>query len=437
LNYFNYEGKIKQNEKISFLRGERPFIMNKKQLIVVCFVAGIFAYTGYEISRLSNRIQKIEDRLGGQKRVLCNEKDTITKVRYSVVRIVGGEGEGSGFAFQKGGYILTNFHVIASEPSPKVVLPDNTFETAQIIMADKDADLAVLKINKDLPVLKFARFSFINPAEEVFSIGFPLGGELPGESSITRGSFSRFTIDKENDVQYLLTDMTLVEGISGGPMVNICGEVVGINTAGLSPGGIGIAISTDSIFNRCNQVATLGNPLKDVEKIAFEPNKNAIEAVRCFYNYLKVREMEKAFELLSDNFIKGYSFEHWLKGYRPMMDASIIMIKPDKKIANRIQVKLSTKDLVDDEIVYKYFEGYWDVRQVNGKWLLWNPKIRETQGPEKEWFLDQELIQEIEAFIKEHDGGEAYKYDMYGIAQEPGNEGLSIQELYDRASGKR
>jgi hypothetical protein len=407
--------------------------MNIKRLIVVLLVSAAFIYASHEIFRLSNRIQKIEERLGGQKRILCNEKDSITRVRRSVVRIVGGEGEGSGFVIQKGGYILTNFHVIASEPCPKVILPDNTFETAKVIATDKDADLAILKINKDLPLLKFARFSLISPAEELFSIGFPLGGNLSGESFITRGSFSRFTVDKENDLQYLLTDMTMIEGMSGGPMVNLCGDVVGINTMGLGSGGMGIAVSSDSIFNRCGHMAAAGDPLKDVKKIVFEPDKNAIEAVRCFYNYLKAREMEKAFGLLSDNFLKGYGFERWLRGYRSMLDTSVIIIKRDKKAADRILVKLSTKDLIDEEIVYKFFEGYWDARQINGRWLLWAPRIREVKDPEKEWFLDSDRINEIEEFVKKHKDAEEYKYEMYQIAQEPGNEDLSLQELYKKA----
>jgi len=412
--------------------------MNKKQLIVACvLLAVIMAYTGYEIFRLSNRVQKIENKLGGTKKIACNEKDTVKKVRQSVVRIIGGEGEGSGFVINKGGFILTNFHVIDTEPAPKIILPDNTFETGEVIMADKDADLAVIKIKKDLPALRFARLDWLCPAEELLAIGYPLGGELSGESFVVRGAFSRSAKDKENGVQYLLTDMTMVSGISGGPMVNICGEVVGINTAGLVLGGMGIAVSSDSIFEKYRKMSASNDPLKDVQKIAFEPNKNALEAVRCFYNYLKVRKMEKAFELLSDNFVMGYTFDQWAWGYRPMLDTSIILIKRDKKMADRIYVKLSTKDLIEDEIVYKYFEGHWDVRQINGKWLLWTPRIREVKDPEKEWFLDLDRIKEIEEFIKKHKDSEEYKYEMYKIAQEPGNEDLSLQELYDKAKEKK
>lgn len=412
--------------------------MNKRQLIFICIVfAGIMAYAGYEIFRLSGRIQKIENKLGGSKRIACNEKDTVRRVRQSVVRIVGGEGEGSGFAIQSGGFILTNFHVVESEPAPKVILPGNTFETGEVIMADKDADLAVIKIKRDLPTVKFARLGWIGPAEELLAIGYPLGGELSGESFVIRGAFSKSTKDKENGIQYLLTDMTFISGISGGPMVNICGDVVGINAAGLFLGGMGVAVSSDSIFERYRQMSASKEPLKDVKKMLFEPDKNALEAVRCFYNYLKARKMEKAFELLSDNFVMGYSFEHWARGYRPLLDNTLIIIKPDKENADRIRIKLSTKDLLDDKIVYKYFEGYWDVRQVNGKWLLWAPRIREVKDPQREWFLDPEMIGEIEEFIKGRQDCDNCGPKMYEIWLEPGNEYLTPQELYEAVKGIR
>lgn len=396
-------------------------------------VFGVLVYAVHEISVLSNRLEKVENKLGGSARVGCNEKDTLEKVRRSVVRVVGGESEGSGFAIRKGGLILTNFHVIDSEPNPKVILPDNTFETARVIMADKESDLAVIQINKELPALRLVGHDGVSPAEDLFAVGFPLGGDLPGESSVTRGSFSRRAKDKKNNVEYLQTDMTMIGGVSGGPMVNICGDVVGINAAGLLLGGMGIAISSDTIKAKWQQMATSKEPLKDVKKIAFQPDKNALEAVRAFYNYLKARRLDKAFELLSDNFVRGYSFEQWAQGYQPNLDTSVIASRRDKKIANRINIKLSTKDLIDDEIVYKYFEGYWDVRQVNGKWLLWQPRIREVKEPDENWPLDKEFIIEMNKFRLTHDDWETYTHDMYALWMEAGDATINMQALYDTA----
>ncbi len=354
-------------------------------LILVGLIIG-FVYTISKINVLNNRLERIETRLGGPKKIGCNEKSTIDKVRQSVVRIIGGESEGSGFAIKSGGTILTNFHVIEFEPSPKVVLPDNSFDTAEILMADKNADLAIIKINKELPVISWGDPKELNPAEELLAIGFPLGGQLTGEASVNKGSLSGRRRSKDVGVEYLQTDTTLTPGVSGGPMVNICGEVMGINTAGLS--GLGLAISADSIKQKWLEMSTSKDSLKDIKRISFDDTTSADFAVATFYNYLKVRKLEKAFELLSDNFKKGHGFDYWKQGYQSLLDTTVIKIEEDKDKKDRVKIKLSTKDMVDDEIVYKYFEGYWDVKEVKGRWLLWEPKIKEVEKPSFLWFYE-------------------------------------------------
>jgi hypothetical protein len=330
-----------------------------RTLILIGLVSGL-VYTGTQLKNTNTRLEKIESKLGGSERISCKEKESIEKVRQSVVRIIGGEAEGSGFAIKSGGVILTNFHVVEFEPTPKVVLPDNSFETAEVLMADKNADLAIIKINKELPVISWGEPSELNPAEELLAIGFPLGGQLSGEASVNKGSLSGRRRSKDVGIEYLQTDTTLNPGVSGGPMINICGEVVGINTAGLS--GLGLGISSDSIKQKWLEMATAEDPLADVQKIDFKPEESSLEAVRAFYNYLKARKLEKAFDLLSDNFKKGYDFDYWKQGYEPLLDTSVIKIEDDPEIENRVIIKLSTKDFVDEEIVYKYFEGFWDVK---------------------------------------------------------------------------
>ncbi|OGE63740.1 hypothetical protein A3A14_04205 [Candidatus Daviesbacteria bacterium RIFCSPLOWO2_01_FULL_43_38] len=364
---------------------KRNFTLPLRFLMVV-FIVGVVVFGIYRINTLENRLQTIENKLGGPKKIGCNEKDTIEKVRQSVVRIVGGESEGSGFAVKSGGLVLTNFHVIEFEPAPKIVLPDNTFETAEIIMADKNADLAIIKISKDLPIISWGDPKELNPAEELLAIGFPLGGSLSGESSVNKGSLSARRRSKDVGVEYLQTDITLTPGVSGGPMVNICGEVQGINTAGLS--GLGLAISADSIKQKWLEMATADDSLKDIRRITFDDTESAEFAVATFYNYLKVRKLEKAFEILSDNFKEGHGLDYWKGGYESLLDTTVIKIEDDKKVKDRVTIKLSTKDMVDDEIVYKYFEGYWDVKNIDGKWRLWDPEIKEVGNPPYLWFYE-------------------------------------------------
>jgi hypothetical protein len=363
------------------------------KLFIVAIIVCLFVIFGYkiyaqqnQIKSLNNKIGLIENKLGGSDKLKCSEKETIEKVKKSVVRIIGGEAEGSGFAIKKDGYILTNFHVIEFEPTPKVILPDNTFQTAEILMADKNADLAILKIEKDLPVLSWGDPKLLNPAEELLMIGFPLGGQLSGEASVSKGSLSGRRNSKDVGVEYIQTDITLNPGVSGGPMINVCGEVEGINTAGLA--GLGLAISSDSIKQKWLEMSTADNSLKDIQRITFDPDASSLETVRAFYNYLKARKLDKAYDLLSDNFKKGYSFNTWKKGYFSLLDTTVIKIEDDPKIENRINVKLTTADMVDGEIIYKYFEGYWDVKEVVNRWQLWEAKIKEIKDPAYLWFYE-------------------------------------------------
>ena len=355
-------------------------------LIVLIMVGNEVSDQSTQLNKLTQKIDLIEKKLGGSKKINCNEKDTIDKIRRSVVRIVGGEAEGSGFAIQSGGIILTNFHVIEFEPSPKVVLPDNTFETAEILMADKNSDLAVIKITRDLPVISWGVPSALDPAEELLAIGFPLGGALSGEASVNKGSLAGRRRSMDVGIEYLQTNITYTGGVSGGPMVNICGEVMGVNTAGLA--GLGMAISADSARQKWVEMSMSDDPLKDIQKIAFNDTESGEFAVATFYNYLKVRKLNKAFELLSDNYKAGISYTTWKKGYAPLLDTSIIKVLDDEEIENRVNLKITTKDLVDGEIVYKYFEGYWIVKNIDGKWRLWDPEIKEITDPSWIWFYE-------------------------------------------------
>lgn len=360
-----------------------------KPIGVLIIVAGLIFFIFQQqsqINKLNDRFSLIENKLGGEKKINCNEANSVKQVRQSVVRIVGGEAEGSGFAIKSGGVIITNFHVIEFEPSPKVILPDNSIETAQILMADKYADLAILKIDKDLPVVPWGDPIQLEPAEELLAIGFPLGGDLIGESSVNKGGFAGSRRSKDVGVDYIQTDITLNPGVSGGPMINVCGEAVGINTAGMS--GLGLAISADSIKQKWLEMSTSDDSTKDIEKIVFDDTQSAEFAVATFYNYLKVLKLEKAFELLSDNFKQGHGFDYWKQGYESLLDTTVIKIEEDKTKENRINIKLSTKNMIDGEIVYKYFEGYWDVRNINGKWRLWDPEIKEVTDPDYSWFYE-------------------------------------------------
>ena len=316
----------------------------------------------------------------------CNEKDSVRKIRSSVVRIVGGESEGSGFVINSDGLILTNFHVIQFEASPKVILPDYTLEQAEIVMVDKDTDLAVLKIRAMIPELEFGDSDVLEQTDELYSSGFPFGGDLQGELTVKKGIMAGKRYFKDYDVQFIQTDSTLNPGLSGGPMTNKCGQVVGINTVGGA--GMGLAVSSNTIEKKLAAMSTAdADPLKDITALDIQPDLDPEHAVQGFYDYIKLRRLDKAFSLLGD-YKKNVKYDNWIRGYATNLDTSVISLKADIDNPMKVYVKLSTKDLIEDEIIYKYFEGFWVVKEEGKKYLLNDPDIKEVDEPDYLWIDD-------------------------------------------------
>ncbi len=163
-------------------------------------------------------------------------------------------GLGSGFIFEKDGYILTNQHVIAHAAKIEVIVQGyaKPFE-AKLLGSDYNLDLAVLKIEGDnLPSLKLGNSDSINIGDWVVAIGNPQGFDhtvTVGVLSAKERPISIKDDDGTRNYEHLLqTDASINPGNSGGPLLNTSGEVIGINTAiSSSAQGIGFAIPTSTI----------------------------------------------------------------------------------------------------------------------------------------------------------------------------------------------
>lgn len=354
-------------------------------LMGVLICSGIFLAVIYYVfhqsmmlESLQNKIYDLEEQIGYAGAESCNEKDSISNVRNSIVRIIGGDGEGSGFAVKEDGLILTNFHVIEYEASPKVVFPDGTFEIAEIVLADKNADLAFLQVQRSLSPLTFGSSGELDQTDELYALGFPFGGDLRGELTVKKGILAGKRFDKYWGHEYLQTDSTINPGLSGGPMITRCGEVVGINTLGGS--GMGFAVSSDTIRKSWNDMLYAdANPLKDIKVLNFETNLTPELTVQAFYDYIKLRKHQEAYKLLGA-YKKDFTYENWLKGYATNIDTSLQRVEVDGADPNKIHVYISTKDLIDGDIVYNQYEGFWIIKDVDEKYLLWDPEIQKVES---------------------------------------------------------
>ncbi|AWM86281.1 DegQ family serine endoprotease [Microvirga sp. 17 mud 1-3] len=169
---------------------------------------------------------------------------------------------GSGFVIDPSGIVVTNNHVIGDANDISVIFPDGTRLKAEIVGKDSKVDLAVLKVKSDKPLkaVKFGDSDSLRPGDWVMAIGNPfgLGGSVTAGIVSARGR----NIDSGPYDNYIQTDAAINKGNSGGPLFNMNGEVVGINTAILSPTGgsvgIGFAVPASTAAPVIDQLRQFG-----------------------------------------------------------------------------------------------------------------------------------------------------------------------------------
>ncbi|MBL0727898.1 trypsin-like peptidase domain-containing protein [Piscinibacter sp. HJYY11] len=149
-------------------------------------------------------------------------------------------GEGSGFIISGDGYLLTSAHVVEGASEVYVTLTDKREFRARVIGADERSDVAVLKFEAvGLPALRIGDASRLRVGEWVMAIGSPFGLE----NTVTIGIVSAKQRDTGAEVPFIQADVAVNPGNAGGPLINIRGEAVGINSQILSPAGTSVGIS--------------------------------------------------------------------------------------------------------------------------------------------------------------------------------------------------
>ncbi len=167
------------------------------------------------------------------------------------------QGMGSGFIVSPDGIVLTNAHVVANADEVTVRLTDKREFKAKVLGSDKLTDVAVLKINaKDLPVVRIGNPAAMRVGEWVVAIGAPYGFD----NTVTAGIVSAKSRSLPGDaaVPFIQTDAAVNPGNSGGPLFNLKGEVIGINSQIFSRSGgfqgLAFAIPIDVAMSVENQI---------------------------------------------------------------------------------------------------------------------------------------------------------------------------------------
>ena len=161
-----------------------------------------------------------------------------------MVQVFTSMSSGSGFIVGSNGIVVTNAHVVSGVNQATVVFHDGSQSSGSVVGRNSFVDLAVVRVDdeRSRPSISLANFDRIDVGESVMALGFPLGSSLGAEMSASQGIVSSKRVAGDIDVlDYVLPDVELIQtdaainpGNSGGPLINQAGEVIGVNTWGIT-----------------------------------------------------------------------------------------------------------------------------------------------------------------------------------------------------------
>src|SRR5690606_22052709 len=173
-------------------------------------------------------------------------------------------GVGSGLIMSEDGYLITNHHVVTGAEQITVTLNDRRVFPAEVIGTDELSDMALLKIDATgLPAVAFGDSEAVKVGEWVLAIGSPFGLEFSAAAGIVSAKGRSVPGNQTNYVSFIQTDVAINQGNSGGPLFNLAGEVIGINSQILSSSGgsngVSFAIPSSVALNVVEQLRETGS----------------------------------------------------------------------------------------------------------------------------------------------------------------------------------
>jgi serine protease Do len=194
--------------------------------------------------------------------------EIVETVRRSLVQISNGRGAGAGTIWHADGLIITNAHVIAGRHALKVTLPDGRTLPARVLAADTDHDLAALSIEAiNLPTITPGESKQLQPGQWVLAVGHPWGvlGAATAGIVINTGPPPEMPGTRGEFVQ---VGLQLRPGHSGGPLVDVQGRLVGINTMITGP-EVGLAVPVHTVKAFLRQALGSASPAPTIAEPVF------------------------------------------------------------------------------------------------------------------------------------------------------------------------
>ncbi len=201
---------------------------------------------------------------------------------------------GTGVIYRSDGYIVTNAHVVKDMDSIVVVLSDSKAYKARLKAIDESLDLAVIKIDKGgLKPAVFGNMSSVDVGQEVVAIGTPQSFNL--RNSATRGIISGMNRSTDGEYRFIQSDAAINGGNSGGPLVNMKGQVIGINSVklvGFGVEGLNFSIPVDTVQYAIGHFERFGKIKRPYLGIVFSESIAAQYGLPSAVEGLTVREIK-------------------------------------------------------------------------------------------------------------------------------------------------
>ncbi|WP_420839978.1 Do family serine endopeptidase [Allorhizobium sonneratiae] len=274
---------------------------------------------------------------------------------------------GSGFVIDPAGYIVTNNHVIENADDIEVIFSDGTKLKAKLVGTDTKTDLSVLKVDSPEPLkaVKFGDSRKMRIGDWVMAIGNPFG--LGGSVTLGIVSARGRNINAGPYDNFIQTDAAINKGNSGGPLFNMQGEVIGINTAIISPSGgsigIGFAVPTELAQNVIEQLKTYGETRRGWLGVRIQPVPEDLE---------KAAGLKSGHGALIGSIIDGGPMAHG-----PLKAGDVVISFGGKDIAeSRDLVRMVAESPLDREIEMTIFRD--GSRQTVKVKLTRQPEEKET-----------------------------------------------------------
>ena len=301
-----------------------------------------------------------------------NISNIVSKVSPSVVGIIGKLKEsssnynemtdnlvfGTGVIYRSDGYIVTNAHVVKEMESIVVVLSNSKPYKARLKAIDEKLDLATIKIDKGgLTPATFGDINKVTVGQEVVAIGTPLSFSL--RNSATRGIVSGMNRVAGGEYRFIQSDTAINGGNSGGPLVNMQGQVIGINSVkfmGYGVEGLSFSIPIDTVQYAIKHFEKFGKIKRPYLGLNFSESIAAQYGLPTYEEGINIQDIDEGSpaenfdlsvedKLLAVNGVKVNTiidFNEEMKKYYPGDSATFLLVRDGKKFS--VDVRFSEKD---------------------------------------------------------------------------------------------